>query len=441
MSITHAAKPARALHYPPTFRALRHHNYRLWFFGQGLSLIGTWMQTMAQQVLVYRLTGSAAALGIMNFMTIIPLVPLSLWGGSLADRIPKRTLILVTQTAMLLQALTLALLTWSGRIEIWHVYGMAFLLGCAKAVDTPARHSFVVDMVEGKEDLTNAIGLNSTIFNTGRILGPALAGVAVATMGEALAFFMNAASFLAVIGSLLLMRDLPRQTQPEGTAAPLSDHLIGGIRFVLREQTLLVLMSLVAVSSFLSMPYSTLMPVFADVMLKESAQPVVALLCFGEHPILQCQAPEALPLGLLLSAVGTGALIGALITASLPTRARRGRMLTLGNLAFPGLLLIFTNSRSFILSLGLLVLIGISFVLQNAMTNTLLQLHAPDQLRGRVMSLYALVANGTTHLGGLQAGLVADGIGASLSIGVGAAISLAYGAFVALRFRRVRELA
>jgi MFS family permease len=422
------------------FRALRHRNYKLWFFGQGLSLVGTWMQSMAQQVLVYRLTGSASSLGIVSFMTVLPLVPLALWGGSLSDRVSKRNLLLVTQTLMLAQAVLLALLTWSGAIQIWHVYLMAFLLGAFKAVDTPARHSFVVDMVEGKEDLTSAIGLNSAIQNSAKTLGPALAGVFVAMTGEATAFFVNSLSFLAVIISLLMMRNLPKISKGRAENTNMIAHTVEGMRFVFAQRTMLILMSLVAVSSFLSKPYQTLMPVFADVNLKESAQPVIAFLCNGEHALLSCQAPEALPLGLLLAAMGLGAVMGALLVASLPEHARRGWVLTVGNLGFPLLLLVFVSSNSMVLSIVLMVLTGLSRVMQNAMANTLLQITAPDSMRGRVMSLYSLVSQGMMQLGGVQAGFVADWIGAPLSIGIGAAVSLAYGGYVAVRYRQVREM-
>jgi len=424
-----------------TFRALRHRNYQLWFFGQGLSLIGTWMQSMAQQVLVYRLTGSASALGIVSFMTVLPLIPFALWGGSLSDRVSKRTIIATTQTLMMIQAIILGLLTWTGTVQIWHVYVMAFLLGTFKAVDMPARQSFVVEMVEGKDDLTSAIGLNSAIHNSARTLGPALAGVLVAVMGEAVAFFLNGLSFFAVIVSLLLMRDLPLAFTGESKKTHVISHTLEGVRYVFQQQTLLVLMSLVAVSSFLSRPYQTLMPVFADVTLKESAQPVIAFLCDGRFPIVNCQAPAAIPLGLLLSAVGVGAVAGAFLVASLPEKARRGRMLTLGNLCFPLFLLIFVNSHSMLLSLVMMMFVGMSHVFQNAMANTLLQLTAPDPLRGRVMSLYSLVSHGMTHVGGLQAGFVADWVGAPISIGVGAGFSLLYGLFVAVRYRQVRNLA
>lgn len=421
-----------------TFRALRHRNYRIWFFGQGISLIGTWMQTMAQQLLVYRLTGSAAALGMINFMGLIPLLPLALWGGSLSDRIPKRTVILGTQTGMLLQALLLAGLTLSGAIQVWQVYALALVMGALQAVDLPARQSFTVDMVEGKEDLTNAIGLNSALFNGARALGPALSGVVVAATGEGPAFLINALTFVAVIVSLLLMRNLPRSSAP--ATVGLARHMAEGVGYVAGQRALLVLMSMVAVSAFLSMPYSTLMPVFADDVLRESAGAVVRVLCYGPLPLLRCQTPEALPLGLLLTMVGLGALAGALVIASLPEGVRRGRILTAGNLIFPSSLIVFSQSRSFLLSLACLGLVGFSFVAQNALANTLIQVHTPDTMRGRVMSLYSLVTQSTMRLGGLQAGLVADRIGAALAVGLGASFSLAYGAFVALRFPRVREL-
>ena len=394
-----AALPGQGSHLPPTFRVLRHRNYRLWFFGQGLSLIGTWMQTMAQQVLVYRLTGSAAALGVISVIGLIPLVPLALWGGSIADRAPKRTIIVIAQTVMMIQAFILAALAWSGAVQVWQVYVLAFVLAAAQAVDLPARQAFTVEMVEGKEDLTNAIGPNSAMFNGARALGPALAGTLVAAVGEGPAFLLNALSFVAVIISLLLMRDLPAP-KGERRNASLAGHMAEGLRFIVQQRTILVLISLVAVSAFLSMPYSTLMPVFAGKVLQTSSQPVVAFLCEGAHPVLRCRAPQALPLGLLLTIVGLGALVGALAVASLPERARRGRWLTVGNLAFPALLLGFAVSRSFVVSLLLLFGVGASFVMQNALANTLLQIITPDAVRGRVMSVYTLTFQSAMRLGG-----------------------------------------
>jgi predicted MFS family arabinose efflux permease len=404
-------------------------------------LVGTWMQSVAQQVLVYRLTGSALSLGIVNLMTVLPLLPFSFWGGTLADRVSKRKILLITQSLMLLQAVILALLTWTGVVQVWHVYLMAFILGTLKAVDTPSRQSFVVEMVEGKDDLTSAIGLNSAIHNTARTLGPVIAGVVVAIRGEATAFFINSLSFFAVIVSLLLMRNLP-QPHPSKQRLPqvLSDAS-AGVRFVLSQQLLLVLMSLVAVTSFLSRPYQTLLPVFSDNMLTGSAQNLVDFLCNGALRTLTCQQPEALPLGLLYSAIGIGAVSGAVMVASLPQQARRGWLLTIGNLGLPVLLLVFVNSQVFVVSLVLMAMVGMGQVFQNTLANTLLQIHSPDDLRGRVMSQYSLVTQGMHQLGGLQAGIVADWIGAPLSVAIGASLSLIYGVFVFFKFPRVREMA
>jgi MFS family permease len=424
-----------------TFRALRHRNYRLWFFGQGLSLVGTWMQSMAQQVLVYRLTGSAVALGIVSFMGVLPLVPFALWGGSLSDRVSKRSIILVTQSLMMLQAFLLGLLTWTGTVQVWQIYGMAFLLGILKAVDMPARQAFVIELVEGRDDLTSAIGLNSAIHNSAKTLGPALAGVSVAIMGEAIAFLLNGLSFFAVIISLLMMRDLPHITKNEEGETHVIRHTVEGIRYVVSQQTILILMSLVAISSFLSRPYQTLMPVFSENILKESGRGVITFLCQRNFVAMNCKAPAAIPLGLLFSAVGLGAVLGALLVASLPENARRGRMLTIGNIAFPLFLLFFVRSDSIWLSTVIMLFVGMSHVFQNSMANTLLQMTSPDELRGRVMSLYSLVSQGMTHVGGLQAGLVADWLGAPISIGAGALFSLIYGLFIAFRYPQVRNLA
>ena len=395
---------------------------------------------MAQQVLVYRLTGSAASLGIISFIGLIPLIPLSLWGGSITDRFPKRTIILTTQIIMMIQAFLLAILTWSGTVQIWHVYLMAFILGAAIAVDLPARQAFTVDMVEGKEDLTSAIGLNSAMFNGARAIGPAVAGILVATTGEGTAFFINGLSFIAVIISLLLMHGLPKPISPKaGKTNPL-EHIADGLRFITQRQTILVLISLIAVSAFLSMPYNTLLPVFASDVLKQSALPVVEAICGSNRLHTGCEAPEALPLGMLYSMLGIGAVVGALVVASLPGNAKRGRLLTLGNLAFPLFLLLFAFSSRFPISLILMLFVGFSFVWQNALANTLLQFVTPDELRGRVMSVYTMTFQTMFRLGGLQAGFVADWIGAPIAVGIGAVVSLTYSIFVAIRYPKVRQL-
>lgn len=423
-----------------TFRSMRHYNFRLWFIGQGISLVGTWMQTMAQQVLVYRLTGSAASLGIINFIGFIPLIPLSLWSGSISDRFPRRKIILFTQTSMLIQALILGVLAWTGTVQVWHVYLLSFFLGISNAIDLPARQAFTADLVEGGQDLTNAIGLNSAMFNGARALGPALAGLVVAAVGEGPAFIINGLSFVAVIISLMMMHDLPILAKPEGKSSGTVAHMAEGLKYARSQTSLLVLMSLVAISAFLSMPYSTLAPVFANQVLGQSAQPVVRFICEGPHRLFTCQSPQALPLGIMLTVVGIGAVIGALMVASLPPDTSRGRMLTIGNLGFPLLLIGFSVSRSFLLSLLLLTGVGVMFVWQNALANTLVQLTSPDFIRGRVMALYTMTFQSFMRLGALQAGFMSDWIGPQLSVGLGAAISLIYGVWVAVRHPAVRKL-
>jgi MFS family permease len=429
-----------SLHLPPTFRALRHYNYRLWFIGQGISLIGVWMQSMAQQVLVYRLTGSAAALGMVNFISLIPLIPLSLLGGSITDRFSRRNIIIITQVVMMVQALLLAWLSWTGLVRVWHVYVLSLLLGMVNAVDVPARQAFTVDMVEGKEDLTNAIGLNSAMFNGARAIGPAAAGLMVAATGEGTAFLINALTFVAVLISLAAMKNLPAIPRASRQPVDMGRHILEGLGYIARRRAIAFLVSLIAISAFLSMPYSTLMPVFASSVLNKSAEPVVRYMCETGPIAFHCKAPEALPLGMLLTTVGIGALIGALVVASLPETAHRGRMLTLGNLAFPLLLFGFAVSRSFLLSLFILLLVGVSFVWQNALANTLLQVISPDELRGRIMSVYTMVFQSMMRLGGLQAGLMADWVSAPFSVGIGALLSLLYGVYILTAVPEVRRM-
>ena len=423
-----------------TFRALRHRNYRIWFIGQTISLVGTWMQTMAQQVLIYRLTGSATALGIASFIALVPVIPLSFLAGSIVDRYSKQKVILFSQIGMMIQAIILAGLTWSGTVQVWHVYVLSAVFGALTAIDLPARQAITIDLVDGKEDLTNAIGLNSAMFNTARALGPALAGLVVAATGEGIAFMLNALTFLAVIASLLAMRDLPQSSIPLEPGSGTKAHMVEGMKFVFAQPKILILISLVAVSAFLSMPFNTLMPVFAEEILGPTAGGVIHLFCDADSGLFRCLAPEALPLGILLTAVGVGAVIAALTVASLPSGAHRGRILTAGNLLFPLILLIFAFSRSFVLSVGLLLMVGFNFVIQNALANTLLQIHAPDNLRGRVMGFYTMTFQITMRVGGLQAGLMTDWIGAPFALGIGALLSLFYGLFVFVRFKAVQDL-
>jgi len=435
------AMSIRRVHHP--FRALRHWNYRLYFFGQLISLSGTWMQTIAQNWLVYRLTGSPVSLGVMNGLSVLPLLPMALFGGSLADRFPRRWLIVITQSLMMGQAFLLAWLTWSGRIQVWHVWAMAMLLAAFQMLDVPARQAFVVEMV-GEEDLGNAIALNSSLFNFARIIGPSLAGLVVATLGEAMAFFLNGLSFLAVIIGLLAMR-LPSSAARRRLSGASMDPLAGLVR-IRSDAILLGLVSMVGVSAFLSMPYTTLLPVFARTSLWNSAAPVVETLCRVAEgsrlggALLSCVQPEAVAYGLMMGAVGVGAVTGALLAATYGDAGGRGRMLTWGNMGFPVALLGFSLSRSFFIALIFLVLTGIAFVWQNALANTLIQTHVEDSVRGRVMGVYTLSFQLMMRLGGLQAGLMAGWLGAPATVALGAIASLSYMLWAHQRYPEIRRL-
>jgi MFS family permease len=408
-------KPRLSLTLSQTFRALRHRNYRLWWFGQLVSLTGTWMQTVAQGWLVLQLTNSAFLLGLTGFIGSLPVLLLSLWGGVVADRVPKRDLLVATQTTATLQAFLLAFLTWSGRVRVEHVLILAAILGVVNAFDAPARQAFTVEMV-GKEDLMNAIALGSTMFNAARIIGPAIAGVLLAIIGTAGCFTVNGVSFLAVIVGLLAMRLPPTVTT--ATSEPLRRNLMQGLAYVRSNGTVLSLLALIGTTSVFGMPYAVLMPIFAQDVLKVGAQ----------------------GLGFLTAAAGIGALVGALTLAFLGSFGRKGLLLTAGNLLIPALLAVFAFSRSFPLSLLCLVGVGWAMIAQNTTANTLVQITVPDHLRGRVMSVYTMLFMGMMPLGNLQAGTMASLLGAPFAVGLGA-IACALAALLILwRLPQLRRL-
>ena len=419
-------------------RALRNRNFKLFFFGQLISLIGTWMQNTAMPLLVVKLVPDhpGEALGLVNFVPLIPLVPLVLIVGSLADRFSRHKLVILAQVIMMLTALVLAYLTLTDQIQIWHIFVLIMANGIGNAIDTPSRQALIVDLLEDRSDLSSAIALNSSIFNLGRALGPVIAGLLIAPLGFGAAFLVNGLSFLAVIGGLLLMRvppQPPRNRQPK-----LSRHLSEGLRYVWKNQIVLVLMSLVAVSAFLSAPFLTLMPLFVQApngALAASAQPINDLICSR----IICQTADAIPFGLLMGAFGLGALAGALLIGAKANRLR-GRWLTLGNLGFPIALIAFAVSRSFGLSFAVLFIVGIMFLVQNALTNTLLHVIVPDDLRGRLMSIYSVVFQGATKAGGVQGGFVESFTSAPFSVAIGAIASLIYGIFVLFKWPKVRRL-
>ena len=379
-------------------RALRHRNYQLFFAGQLISLIGTWMDQIAESWLVYRLTGSALLLGTVAFAGQIPVFLLAPVGGALADRYDRRKILITTQSMMMVLTFVLAFLTLSHRVQVWHVITLAALMGVVNAVDLPARQAFVADMV-ARADLVNAIALNSSMFNGARVVGPALAGIVVAAIGEGWCFFANGVSFLAVIAGLAMMKmERPRKAI-EGS--PL-ENIIEGFRFVGQSKPVRALMLLLGLVSFTAMPYAVLMPLFADKILHGGAQ----------------------ALGLLMGCSGIGALAGAVTLAMRKTVRGLGRWVAVSCAAFGVMLALFGFSRTLWLSCVLLVPVGFCMMIQMASSNTLIQSMVPDRLRGRVMSVYAMTFMGMAPLGALLAGSMAHKLGAPLTVGIGGILSI-----------------
>lgn len=408
--------PPRGLSLAQTFSALKHRNYRLWFAGQLTSLIGTWMQNVAQPWLVYQLTGSPLYLGIVSFAPAIPTLLLTLWAGVIVDRFPKRNLLVMTQTVLMLSAFTLTADYFLGWVQPWHIVILVLLNGTAQAVDAPARQAIVVEFV-GREDLMNGIALNSAIFNAARILGPSLAGVVLALAGPGWCFFINGVSFLAVIGGLSMM-ELPKFT-PKPLRGSSITQLREGLNYIWHHEAIRSLIILVAFANLFAMGYSTLMPAFARDVLRSGA----------------------LGLGLLMTSVGAGALAGALLLASLGNFQCKGMLLTIGNFVFPLMVLLFAFSRWLPLSMLFLIGAGFGFMTQNATTNTLVQSIVPDELRGRVMSVYMVVFQGFFPIGSLLAGSIAQRFGIPAGAIFGGSMALAFSVYQIWRKPFIRRLA
>lgn len=382
-----------------TFRALRHRNYQFFFVGQLVSLSGTWMQSVAQAWLIYKLTGSAILLGLVGFSGQIPVFLIAPFGGMIADRHNRHRILIATQSIAMILAFVLALLTLTGHIQIWHVFAIAAGLGIVNAFDIPTRQAFVTDMV-GKEDLINAIALNSSMFNGARIVGPAIAGVLVASVGEGWCFFINAASYIAVITGLLLMnvRVKPRVAQNDSMIS----GIIEGFRYVGSTSPIRALMLLLGLISLMGMPYAVLMPIFADQILNGGAS----------------------GLGLLMGASGVGALSGALVLAMRRGIKGLGRWVAISSASFGVSIILFSFSRSFWLSALILIPVGFSMMTQMASSNTLVQSLVPDNLRGRVMAVYSMMFMGMAPFGALLAGTLAQHIGAPVTVALGGAVCI-----------------
>lgn len=380
------------------FGALTHRNFRLFFVGQGISLIGTWMQNVGEGWLILTLTNSPFYVGLTAALSSLGVLLFSLYAGIIADRTDKRRVIIFMQIAFMLEAFTVAILVWTQVVAVWQVLLLATLLGIASAFDIPMRQSFVVEMV-GKDDLMNAIALNSSIFNAARVVGPAIAGFLIGAVGIAWCYFLNGLSYIAVIVGLLMMR-LPGTTGP-----PQASSAWMGFREVLTylriERRVRVLIILTAVLSVFGFPYIAMMPVFARDVLHSGATGY----------------------GVLTSSIGIGAVVGALAVALRSARIRkRGRLMLFGGTAFGVLLILFSASRVLWLSMLLLALAGCAMIVNNSLMNTLLQTSAPDHLRGRIMGFYSFVFVGMAPFGAFVLGIVAEHAGAPVAVGAGGAI-------------------
>lgn len=398
-------------------RALRHRNYRLFFLGHGTSLIGTWITRVAMSWLVWRLTGSAALLGLVGFAGQIPTFFLSPFAGVWIDRLDRYRVLLVTQIGSMLQAGTLAVLTIGGMIEVWHIVTLAFLQGLIKAFDIPARQAFVVEMVDGPEDLPNAIALNSSMFNGARLIGPSIAGVMVAMVGEGWCFALDALSYGAAVLSLLAMRVTPRTLPARGTRV--LEELRDGFAYAFGLPPLRAILLLLAIVSFTGLPYMVLMPVMAAEVL----------------------GGDANTLGLLMAATGLGALTAAFFLAARSGVMGIGRLLPLASAAFGLGLCVFALSTSLLLSLAVLTVVGAGWMIQSAASNTILQTLVRDEMRGRVMAFYAVAVMGTAPFGSLLAGAVATRIGVPWTLFGGGMIATLGAAAFARAIPRLRAQA
>jgi MFS family permease len=380
-----------------------------------ISIAGTWMQIVAQSWLVYQLSHSYFTLGVVAFAAAIPALVVLPWGGVVVDRVPKRVVLVVTQTSAMLLALILAVLAFAGVVQVWHVVVLAAGLGLVNAFDAPARQAFVVEMV-GREDMTNAIALNSMMFNGARVIGPAIGGLLLASVGTGWCFLINGLSYLAVIAGLLAMQ-LPPAAKRRVMGAPLKE-LAGGLQYVYKHVEQFALILLALIFAVFGLSYGTLLPAFADQVLHTGAT----------------------GFGLLNAATGLGAMAGALFIARTGGGGQRGQWLIAVSLAFPVVLAIFAFVPVFEASLLLALLLGLLFMIQFTLINTLIQVQVADEMRGRVLALYSLTFFGFQPFGNLAAGNLAEYWGLSVTIGVSAAVAAVLCVIVLVLVPRLRQL-
>jgi MFS family permease len=377
------------------FRALSYRNYRLFFFGQSVSLVGTWMQQVAMSWLVYRLTGSALLLGAVGFASQIPTFVVAPFAGVLADRANRQRLLIATQSVAMAQAFLLSYFVLSGTIQIWHIIVLSLLLGMVNGFDIPVRQSFVIDMVEEKHGLANAIALNSSMVNAARLVGPSVAGMLISALGEGACFLLNGVSYFAVLLSLVLMRVAPRP--PREVRRSLLYELREGVSYVTSFAPIRAILMLMALMSLMGMPYSVLMPVFAKDVLHG-----------GPHTF-----------GFLMASSGVGSLIGTVYLASRRSVIGLGNLITLSCGLFGAGIACFALSQTQSVSLFFLLFAGFGAMVQVAASNTILQTIVDDDKRGRVMSFFTMSFMGMTPFGSLFAGAIAGRIGAPVTVQIG----------------------
>jgi MFS family permease len=395
------------------FRSLRHRNYRLFFSGQSISLIGTWMQRIALPWVVYRMTGSEVLLGVVGFAGTIPSFLLAPFAGVLIDRWSRYRVLLITQIISMIQAGVLAWLSLTGGLDIWHIIVLSVILGCINSFDMPARHSFVIDMVNGKEDIGNAVALNSMMFNGARLIGPSVAGIVLAAVGEGACFLINALSYFFVIGSLMAMRVPVIKEKKKQT--PMLREMKEGLAYTFGFAPIKHIIFLLGLVSLMGASYQVLMPVYAKDVLQGDSHTY----------------------GFLMGGAGAGALIGAIYLASKDTVLRLGRLIPAATALLSLGLISLSLSSSFFVSMFLIFFTGLGMMTQTAASNTILQTIADDDKRGRVMSFYTMALMGTAPFGSLLAGWMAKVLGTPWTIFIGGAVCL-IGALVF--YRRLPEL-
>lgn len=393
--------------------AFKHYNYRLFFAGQSVSLIGTWMQNIAQSWLVLELTNSALLLGLVSAVQFMPMLLFSLIAGEVADRLPKRTMLIITQSSLMIYALVLGILTLTGYVRYWHVLVMAALLGTSNAFDNPTRQAFIVEMV-GKEDLMNAITLNSSMVNGGRAVGPALAGLAIGKLGMAPCFLMNAASFLAVLVSLFLMKLKGKASYQRSYRDKMWSNITESLNYIKKTPVILNAILMMACLNVFAMNNNVLVPLLARTTLQQQAEGY----------------------GLLAAASGIGAVLGGVFLAARSNRGPQRNLVLTGGIGLCFFQLLLAASRQFYISWVLLFMAGMAMNIFVPLINTTVQVNVQDNYRARVMSVYTIVFLGITPFGSLLSGAVAHFWGTPAAFAVGAILGLVSMAILLLREHR-----